>query len=193
MVNEETQDAVLWDKFRLGDTKALDMVYIREFQALYNYARKIHSDHDFVIDCIQELFAELWERRSHLGEAGSIRFYLLKSIKRKVIKKLNRLNPVTSTNMLTDDYNFKVEYSIEQDIVFKEITKESADKLREAIAQLSDRQKEIIYLRFYQNLKFDEISEIMSIKNQSARNLLFEGLSRLKAILANFLIFFIPS
>lgn len=193
MADRVSSDNELWDKFRQGDTKALDQVYIKEFQALYNYARKIHSDHDFVIDCIQELFAELWERREHLGEAGSIRFYLLKSIKRKVIKKLNRLNPVTSVNVLSDDYNFKVEYSIEQDIIFKEIASESTDKVRQAIGQLSDRQKEVIYLRFYQNLKFDEISEIMSIKNQSARNLLFEGLSRLKAILANFMVLFISS
>lgn len=183
MTGQEALDSELWGKFKKGEPKALDKIYLEQFRSMFNYGLKIHKDHDFVKDCIQELFAELWIKRENLGDAGSIKFYLLKSIKRKIIKKVNRLNPVSSMADLDEQYNFKVEYSIEDNIIHDDISEEQSQNLNKALSKLSDRQKEIIYLRFYQGLKFDEISEIMSIKNQSARNLLFEGVSKLKSIL----------
>ncbi|MEQ6120464.1 sigma-70 family RNA polymerase sigma factor [Reichenbachiella sp. MALMAid0571] len=190
MAGEASQDLELWEEFKQGESKALDKIYMEQFPSMYSYGLKIHNDHDFIIDSIQELFAELWAKRESLGEASSIKFYLLKSIKRKIIKKLNRLSPTSSLNNINERYNFEVEYSIEHDIILSDTSVEQSQGLIKALNKLSDRQREIIYLRFYLGLKFEQISEIMSIKNQSARNLLFDGVSKLKAILISSLIIF---
>ncbi len=181
--NIDESDRDLWSRFKAGKPQALDQIYTDHFSAMYSYGLKIHQDHELVTDAIQELFAELWQRREHLGEAPSIKFYLLKSIKRKIIKKANQLSAMTSIEGLGEQYNFKVEYSIEENIISQDLSRQQSAKLHKALESLSDRQREIIYLRFYQGFSFDEISEIMSVKSQSARNLLFEGVSRLKAIL----------
>lgn len=185
MIEEEAKDKILWLRFKEGDPSALDKIYLAQFQSMYNYGLKIHNDAELVKDSIQELFGEIWSKRENLGEAASIKFYLLKSIKRKIIKKLNKLNPVSSLTDLTEQYNFSVQYSIEHHIIQQDTSQEKTQNLANALEELSDRQREIIYLRFNQNLKFDEISEIMSIKNQSARNLLFEGVAKLKIILVS--------
>ncbi len=52
-----------------------------------------------------------------------------------------------------------------------------------ALAQLSARQKEIIYLKFYQNLSYEEVSDIMNINYQVARNLLSQAIKTMKKIL----------
>tara|TARA_R110002096_G_scaffold276136_1_gene470152 strand:+ start:104 stop:685 length:582 start_codon:yes stop_codon:yes gene_type:complete len=190
MTGEASQDLELWEEFKQGESKALDKIYMEQFSSMYNYGLKIHNDHDFIIDSIQELFAELWAKRENLGEANSIKFYLLKSIKRKIIKKLNRINPTSSLNAINERYNFEVEYSIEHEIILSDTSVEQSEGLIKALNKLSDRQREIIYLRFYLGLKFEQISEIMSIKNQSARNLLFDGVSKLKTILVSSIIIF---
>ena len=58
---------------------------------------------------------------------------------------------------------------------------------------LTGRQKEIIYLRFIHEMSFDEISEIMEINIQSARNLLARSMEKLRkeAILAIILFFYL--
>jgi RNA polymerase sigma-70 factor (ECF subfamily) len=53
----------------------------------------------------------------------------------------------------------------------------------QALGQLSNRQKEIIYLKFYQELNYDEVSEIMNINYQAARNLLYQSIKSLKKLL----------
>ena len=45
---------------------------------------------------------------------------------------------------------------------------------------LTGRQKEIIYLRFIHEMSFEEISEIMKINIQSARNLLFRSMEKIR-------------
>jgi RNA polymerase sigma factor (sigma-70 family) len=53
----------------------------------------------------------------------------------------------------------------------------------QALAQLSNRQKEIIYLKFYQELNYEEVSEIMNINYQAARNLLYQSIKSIKKLL----------
>jgi RNA polymerase sigma factor (sigma-70 family) len=53
-----------------------------------------------------------------------------------------------------------------------------------ALGRLSNRQKEIIYLKYYQNLSYEEVSEIMNINYQVARNLLYQAIKSLKSLLA---------
>lgn len=60
----------------------------------------------------------------------------------------------------------------------------------QALAQLSNRQKEIIYLKFYQELNYDEVSEIMNINYQAARNLLYQSIKSLKKLLTTLAFFY---
>ncbi|WP_347022183.1 RNA polymerase sigma factor, partial [Bacteroides ovatus] len=57
---------------------------------------------------------------------------------------------------------------------------------------LTGRQKEIIYLRFVHEMSFEEISEIMEINIQSARNLLTRSMEKLrKEVSSTTILFFI--
>jgi RNA polymerase sigma factor (sigma-70 family) len=57
---------------------------------------------------------------------------------------------------------------------------ELARKMRQALAGLSRRQQEVIYLRFYVEADIEEIAEIMSLNRQSVYNLLHDALKKLK-------------
>jgi RNA polymerase sigma-70 factor (ECF subfamily) len=56
-------------------------------------------------------------------------------------------------------------------------------KLAKAIDKLTKRQKEIIFLKFYSGLSYEEISEVTSIKNQSIRNITSNALKKLRILL----------
>ena len=81
---------------------------------------------------------------------------------------------------LDENYYFDVEFSIEHHLIREQTLRETATKFSDALNKLPKREKEIIYLRFYQNLEISEIVEVMEINSQSVYNLLHKALSHLR-------------
>ncbi len=173
-------DSVLWERFKLGIESAFDQIYRIHFPELLNYGLKFRCDNEFIKDCIQELFAELWTKRTKLGFTTSIRFYLFLSLKRKILKKLKIQKQTIGLDDLKGQYSFDAEFTIEDKIISKEFNDEKRDRLQFALNQLTGRQKEVIYLRFYRQLDVDSVAAMMSLNKQSVRNLLFESIKSLR-------------
>lgn len=75
---------------------------------------------------------------------------------------------------------FELVNNIEQDIIQGEKNSERNILLNQSMDQLSNRQKEAIYLKYYEGKEYEEICEIMNINYQSARNLISTGIKSLK-------------
>ena len=81
-------DQSLWSAFRQGDEYAFGEIASRYYQSLYTYGARFSADREFVKDCMQELFIEMWERRETLGDTDFVKFYLFKSIRTSTPKQL---------------------------------------------------------------------------------------------------------
>ncbi|QHV94544.1 RNA polymerase sigma factor [Spirosoma endbachense] len=193
-INEEG----LWNLFLEGDRAALGEIANRHYNKLYNYGTRFTQDKDFVRDCLQELFMELWERRDKLSKIQYVKPYLLTSLRHKLINesfKLKRFKQYEELPFLSD----VTEKPIELSIIELESSWENAMRLKTIISGLTSRQQEIIYLRFYQGLEFVEITQIMNMERQSVANLLHRSLRdiRDKWRAAEFstplLLFFLPT
>ncbi|MCP3932094.1 MAG: sigma-70 family RNA polymerase sigma factor [Bacteroidetes bacterium] len=180
-------DLQLWQNLKKGDKKALDRIYSDHITALLKYGNKFSSNEQFVEDCMQELFIELWKKRENLGDTDSIRRYLFVSIRRKVIRQLKRKREV---NVEVEEQYFHAEISIDEELIGKEITSEQSEKLKSALDKLSKRQQEAIYLKYYSGLNYKDIGEVMNINYQSVRNLVFNALKALKKYMLGCLLFF---
>jgi RNA polymerase sigma factor (sigma-70 family) len=179
--NHEDVNILLWHRFKAGDADALGQIAQVHYRALYNYGSKFSSDTDFVRDCIQELYLELWERRSYLSETSFIKSYLLKALRHKLIKESKRLRRFQEPRLLTFDAEENT-HPVEETIIENENTRSVLKKLNQIVSGLSKRQQEIIYLRFYQNLENDDISHIMGLGKQSVANLLYRTIKEIKGI-----------
>lgn len=186
---------VLWDKFRAGDKEAFGKIALHYYQLLYNYGLNLNNNEDFVSDCIQELFLELWERRAFLSKTDFVKTYLLRALRNKIFKESIRLRRFKRPQ----DVQFAAgaDISIESQIVLNEEETAQIKQLSAVLQTLTTRQQEIVYLRFYQGLEFDEISGIMGLTRQSVANLLHRTLKKLKeswtvAFLIAFIFLFSP-
>jgi len=171
----------LWLKFKSGDSDALGKLAQIHYRALYNYASKFSGDPDFIRDCLQELYLELWERRGFLSETAFVKSYLFKALRHKLIKENVRLKRFQEQKNVLFDGNDS-DLSIESYIIENESSKYQAKRLTHIISLLSKRQQEIIYLRFYQNLENEDIANIMNLGRQSVSNLLYRTLKEMKEI-----------
>jgi RNA polymerase sigma-70 factor (ECF subfamily) len=171
---DHLEDKVLWNAFREGDDKAFVTIFDRHVQSLYNYGCKNLHDREAVKDHEQDLFLELCRKRKNLGETNAIKFYLYKALRRKLIRvKLRSPLIFTHAAELTTP-------SPESDLIDSQTEENQKRILAERLTRLSDRQREAIFLRYYEELSYDKIAEVMGLRKQSIYNLINESFTLLK-------------
>lgn len=173
-------DAQYWQTFVQGDREALGWLFRQYYPDLFRYGHKICADTEILEDCIQELFIELWQSKNP-PPSISVKAYLLKAMKYKLLKILRKKNITQLHGELPEATIFEISY--EDFIIDQQDHEDKTGKVVMALNQLTNRQKEIVYLKFYQNLGYEEISEIMNINYQVARNLLHQAVKAMKKIL----------
>lgn len=173
------QDEELWDELRNGHKAALQQIYNQEFEYLFNYGRKVFKRTAIVEDCLHDLFVEIWQRHQSLGPTNSIRRYLSASLRRKIISVLKKESKAQPTESF-EQIPFDVELSIDEIIIAQEMNEEQTLKLKRAFDKLTDKQKEILYLRFYQGMDYDQIAEVLDIRYQSLRNAVSRAIKHLR-------------
>ncbi len=173
-----SEDEALWSHFQNGDQAALATIYTAYFPVLYHYGYHIARDKELVNDCIQTLFIELWKSRRNLAATTSIKFYLLKAMRRQVYRTIRKEDQYTTYPPETDPAD--VAFSPELDLITAQTTLHQQQALQQAINQLSNRQKEAITLLYIEGLSYPEISEMMSVKIRTVYNLVHTALESLR-------------
>jgi RNA polymerase sigma factor (sigma-70 family) len=172
-------DFSVWERFKNGNEEALTTIFRQHYSFLYHYGMKLANNSDLTKDCLQELFFTLWKNRENLKSTPSIKFYLLKSVRRKITRALKNQKK-NHDYSLSDDYEFEFEFSAENLLIKEESLKDLHDYLIQLLNGLPKRQKEAIYLKFYQGLSYQEIGEVMNINYQTLRNHMHLALNTLR-------------
>lgn len=145
---------------------------------LYNYGIKITSDNELVKDAIHDVFVDIWINRSNLNITKSFRFYALRSLRNRLIRKLKKSN--TQTEICFEDIIFQ---EPEPDLTEQGEKEKRLKEIKENLNHLSNREREIIFLKFFNNFDHEEISSIMEISMESAYNYLSKAIKKLKRYL----------
>jgi RNA polymerase sigma factor (sigma-70 family) len=189
---DHIDDQTLWNSFRNGDEQAFVIIFDRNVKPLYNYGMKIIADGDLVKDEVQSLFIELWKTRQNLGETDSIKFYLYKSIRRKLIraksKQENRL-----LVKLPVQYTYETFPSQELNFVEEETCLEKKQRVIHLLNTLTRRQREAVFLRYFEEMEYEKIAVVMRLSKQVVYNLVHRAIAALRnnlAIVSGLLFFF---
>ena len=169
----------VWRNFRSGDRKALAEIFNDHYDSLYYYGRKLIQDEDLVKDCIQNLFLKVWTTRHKLMAVQCVRPYLLKALRRHIADQVTAQN---RKNILHDQFHgdFQIAFSHEDFLIAHQTSREQTEALARSLNQLATRQREAIFLKFYEDLDYTKIAEIMALNVQSVRNLIHQSLKSIK-------------
>ena len=162
-------DSELWDLFRAGDEVAYTQLIKKYSKVVFNYGFRICQDKDFLKDCVQDVFLELWNRKERISPTPAVKWYLFKAVRLRIFREQSKWH---IGEPLDENYEFLVEFNIETKIITDLENLELSNKIRQVLNTLPPRQREIMYLRFYEGLDFDSIAQIMEISKQSVHNLL---------------------
>ena len=179
----------LWIQFLDGNENAFSQLYCLFLDDLLTYGRRVGGDNEMVEDLIQDLFLKLYQKKIILEDNTRLRPFLFRALKNLIYNQLLRnakLQPLPDY-----DFAFDLNYTIDEQL---SLTQDQglSDEIHHILKGLTVRQKEIIYLRFVHEMSFEEISEIMEINIQSARNLLTRSMEKLrKEVSSTTILFFI--
>jgi len=181
-INLLDENLLLWDKFRKGDADAFGELMRIHYQDLFNYGTRIAKDEELTKDCIQDLFLTLWEKRLTVNETSFVKYYLLKSLRRRIIKAIDKKRHSGAEKAFRLKLIFSAEDAVESEVIRQENLSDLTHRMRKVLANLSARQQEVIYFRFYMDADIEEIAEIMELNRQSVYNLLHSSLKKLKSL-----------
>ncbi|QEC52763.1 RNA polymerase sigma factor (sigma-70 family) [Anseongella ginsenosidimutans] len=161
-----------------------EQAYDCYFPLLFRYSLRFTADRDIIKDLLQDLFLDLYLKRELPGSIRNLRSYLLVSVRRNLLKRLSREAARRMIPFSEESNDFLLELSAESRIIAGELLESRSHYLQKAVDSLTRRQKEAVYLRFYENLSYDEIGEIMGMKEvKYARTLIYRAISEMKATL----------
>ncbi len=170
----------VWERMKHGDEKALSEIFSFFYVDLYQYGLKIFHLPDLVKDSIQDVFMRIWEKRDVIGDVRNPKAYLISSVRRKLFANKTVHYTDISDELLKNEGEKVFSFTSSEFIEIEEISAYLRNSLVQAINNLSERQRELIFLRFYYNLRYMEIAQIMEVNEQTVRNLMQRALAKLR-------------
>ena len=165
----------LWERFKKGDHAAFSAIYAQYIKLLLAYGNRLTPDTRIVEDCIHDLFLELWARKGHLHITRSLKLYLFKGLKRKIIQVVSSQRQADSKANGTE-----TEEPHEFFLIQQQNASDIQHRLAKALDKLTDHQREVIFLKFYAAMDHQEISEVMQLNIQSIHNLVHRTIKVLR-------------
>jgi RNA polymerase sigma factor (sigma-70 family) len=187
--DQSLDDSTLWLNFKKGNDLAFSILYNKYVQRLYNYGMHSCRDKDLVLDCLQELFTLLWDRREKLSEVTCVNYYLFKSFRRLLMNRLSVGRKFLISLNDRDSYAFHFAPSQEDALIEEEWEIERNKKVRNSLHSLTKRQREAVFLKFFNQLSYHEVAAIMDLHVDSVYNLISKSIDLLRKNLKDKAIF----
>jgi RNA polymerase sigma factor (sigma-70 family) len=172
-------DKTIWNDFLKGENYALSHIYYGNIQLLFRYGRKFIKDNELIKDTIQDMFLDLIRTKENLGETDNIRYYLIRSFRRKLFRNLRQQNNIIGGQNIRDPIVI-ISYSAEQELILKEDITIREERIKKGLSKLTAKQREILFYRYICEFDYEQICDLMEIKYDSARKQVFRALKALK-------------
>lgn len=157
-------DDVLSSLLKEGDEEAFVEIYRRNWRRMYDAAFKRLRDEAACEDLVQNVFTDLWERRSQT-DIENIGAYLTTAVRFQVIKYSTRQQRASP---LIDDFESMLISSLRtEDPV---IESESLMLVRLWIEALPEKRREIFQMHYLEELSSAKIAELLGISQKTVQN-----------------------
>lgn len=157
---------LIWLEFKAGDSQAFETIYNEFVDVLYAYGSKISSNKNLVEDSIQDLFIDMYRYGSKLKKPEYIEFYLFKSLKRIIIRKLKENQKFDTIDDSLERFSLK--FTLE-DVSENQILEKQYRLLQHELKNLDAKKRELLFLKFNSGLTYVEIGEILDVKPDTVK------------------------
>ncbi|CAL1520147.1 sigma-70 family RNA polymerase sigma factor [Chitinophaga sp. MM2321] len=172
-----------WERLRNGDKQALFALYNSTYFHLVRFGLKTCGNDELVKDCITQLFLQLWGKHKNLRPVTNVQAYLFTALKRQLLDQLAYQSKIhAAINRMTDKEE-ENELSYEEIIIQVQQDEELKQRLHRAMKELTPRQIELIRLKFFEGLSYEQIAAHTSQSVKTAYNTIYDAVKALRKMM----------
>ena len=162
--------------------KDIASIYTLYVDDLFTYGCYLGFEREIVKDAVHDIFVKITTDSDKLNNISNIKFYLFRSLKNRLLDihknqkeyiELEDINPVR-------EIPFNIQVNVEELMIEKEEQVQIKTGIEQMLNSLTDRQREIIYLRYVQEYDYDQIAELLQISVHSCRKLVSKAILSLR-------------
>ena len=161
-----------------NSSDALFSIMTLYYNDLFRYGIRLTADVENTKDIVNQFFLHAWDHREKFVAAENIKAYLVVSFRRFLINHLRTTFPFKS---VADYPEEPMEHSYEDYIICYQENEALKKALYESIQLLPSRMKELLMLRFYENMSYEEIAEKNSLNIRTVYNKIHLALKKLRS------------
>jgi RNA polymerase sigma-70 factor (ECF subfamily) len=150
-------DFELVEKFVSGDETAFNLLARKYQKKIYWHARQMLGDHLDADEITQEVLIVMYNKLKTFGFKSSLYTWIYKIVS---TRSLNQLRRKKLKRLVTFDSVNEKELAGKSDIVQDIANREKLEKVNNALEKLPTKQRQIFVMRNYDQLSYEEISDI---------------------------------
>ena len=160
-------DSELIQLLRQGSRQAFADVYERHKSAIFRYCLRMLSDSDAAEDATQETFVKMYDSIRNLQSVDSFLPWLFRIARNEVLMYMrrNKRNGTHSDETVWDE-------TTPHEII---VSAETTELVQRTIQNLKSEYREVLVLREYEQLSYQQIAEITGDTESSVKSRLFKA------------------
>ncbi len=162
--------------------KMFETYYLELREGVYWYVYRKLNKQEISEDITTEVFMKLLKNEEVLlkRDRNGIRAWLFTVARNQIIDMFRKNSKKDSKNVDLDEEIFEIVASKDDDYMKQVIKEEEAEMVISLVEGLEKEEKEVIHLRFYEEMKFSEIGEVLGKKEGAVKMILYRGLEKIK-------------
>ncbi|WP_234364239.1 RNA polymerase sigma factor [Lunatibacter salilacus] len=169
-----------WDSLRNGKQDGLEGIYFLLYRRLFQMGMSVVKDEEFVADCLQEVFIDLWKYHKNLPKVDHVHLYLFRALNHKIFKEIKKSKQRKSIPLHENLKRYACSESVEKQLIDKQQHEILTHQLATALGSLPIRQKEVIHYLFFEEVSYEQVSKIMGINLRSVYTLAWKAITSLR-------------
>ena len=161
-----------------NESEAFANIYNLSVNDLLSYGISLGFDEDTCRDAVHDVFYKMYKDKNKLAHVKDAKSYLFRSLRNRLINIYNKTSRISP---FTDE---EIPFTTNVTILDTLISNEDSEKLKQTVSELLDeltpRQREAIYLRYMQEMDYEDIAELLNMNSNSARRLVHRGVKVLR-------------
>lgn len=171
------EDTVYLNAFLAGDDDAFTYIYNKYADDLFAFGMGFGFDRETLKDVIQDVFYKLYFDKKKLKKVVRLKYYLFAAFKNKLFD-LYRSSVETTT--ITEEMPFSVKSTILDHIIGEEEQTAIQEYIDSLLNKVTDRQRTAIYLRFIEEMEYEEVAKLLDMTPPAVRKLVHRAIKRMR-------------
>ena len=181
MKEKDTLAGKFWQKWVEGrdDYEAFSHLYNLYINDLLSYGISLGFSEETCRDAAHDVFFKVFTEKKRLSAVKKTTAYLFRSFRNHLLniqKRQHRFAP----DFTFETYPFTTEITILDNLIDQEEAQRLKNIIKELLEELTPRQREAIYLRYMQEMEYEDIAALLNMNANSARRLVSRGIDNLR-------------